>query len=59
MTDRTITSDMSTDEVAEEVCKALTEAMPGHSVRVVSDDEVAIEDDGGEDWILTIRDPRG
>jgi hypothetical protein len=36
---------------------ALGERFSCNAVRIVSDDEIAIEDDAGEDWCIIVREP--
>ena len=45
------------DEAVEVVRAALGHMLPLNSVRIVSDDEIAVEDDNGDDWQIIIRGP--
>lgn len=44
-------------EAVHEIRAALGHTFPLNSVRIVSDDEIAIEDDDGNDWQIVVREP--
>lgn len=45
-------------EAVARIRAALGHMLPLNAVRIVSDDELAIEDDGGNDWMLQVRAPQ-
>jgi hypothetical protein len=57
MTEQTMPEAMSPEEGASRILEALIAAFPLNAVRLVSDDEIAIEDDRGDDWIVRIEAP--
>jgi hypothetical protein len=44
-------------EAVQVIRDALGHMFPVNSVRIVSDDEIAIEDNAGEDWQIIVREP--
>lgn len=50
----TLPGNLSQDEFAEKIIASLSHMLPLNSIRRVSEDEIAIEDDAGRDWKLVI-----
>ena len=44
-------------EATEKIRNALGHMFPINAVRIVSSDEIAIEDDDGNDWQLIVKEP--
>lgn len=44
-------------EAVDVIRAALGHMLPLNSVRIVSGDEIAIEDDAGDDWQIIIKEP--
>lgn len=50
-------SPADTGEAVDVIRAALGHMFPLNSVRIVSGDEIAIEDDEGNDWQLIVKEP--
>lgn len=44
-------------EAVQVIRDALGHMFPLNAIRIVSDDEIAIEDDAGDDWQLIVKEP--
>jgi uncharacterized heparinase superfamily protein len=53
----TIPADLSLDAFADKIAAALAHMFPTTAIRRVNGDEIAIEAEDGNDWILTIETP--